>query len=667
MEIIYLTKRYLSLTLACFLYIGCTGDMERNVDNGIGLRDVNVRFTFSLVGEVSPVTRSIAFTSGEDELGSSFSDSIPEVLPVKTKASGVDESAVKTLWLGQYDASGNLLIAHYLTDITGNEVEVQLKESPNSSLRFVGNAGDLGKIPTLTAFNDTKINYGTGTGGLTTSAGLPVNQSCANIAQLDDQYISINYKQSVALTRMVTKIQLNYTIKSGFTFTLKQLYLRSVPTQMQCNEPAGQVSGVAYQSFMVTPSSDASGTVEWYMPENKAGIIASGKDGYAASMRDKKGSTVSVPNATYIELIGDATVNGTSYKDVSFRLYPGNGMNDYNLKRNTPYIVNLTLSGIDLSDPRVSVVVPDMVAPADMDAAINSTSDLQITLRPGTNWSIVLPDWLSVLIDGKTTEAGNTVDSSGPALVTFKAVTANPNPVVRTLPFTIGDDKFNLNQDGSSFSVEPLSVADLSNTGGTFSSIITATAGLPWTITGGGTGFTPSQTSGSGTATIIYTASNNSGKAARTASYTISVTGADPSRTATVDLRQGVAQGKILYVKEADRSGASSLNYPKDYADKIEVNTSYLTGQRFPASESYCNGLGNGWRLPTMIELWTMYKYREALGIASPGGKFWSSSIDNNTDIYRMGVNFSNGVQDWYNHVSGGSQYQNVRCVRTVN
>ena len=56
----------LSLTLACFLYIGCTGDMERNVDNEIGLRDVDVRFTFSLVGEVSPVTRSIAFTSGED-------------------------------------------------------------------------------------------------------------------------------------------------------------------------------------------------------------------------------------------------------------------------------------------------------------------------------------------------------------------------------------------------------------------------------------------------------------------------------------------------------------------------------------------------------------------------------------------------------------------------
>ena len=215
--------------------------------------------------------------------------------------------------------------------------------------------------------------------------------------------------------------------------------------------------------------------------------------------------------------------------------------------------------------------------------------------------------------------------------------------------------------------MEPLSVADISNTGGTFNSTITATTGLPWTITGGSTGFSPSQTSGSGAATIIYTASNNSGNAARSATYTISVTGASPSRTAIVNLRQGVAQGKVLYVKEADWSGESSFSYPKDYANKIEVNTSYKTSQRYPASESYCNGLGSGWRLPTMIELWTMYKYREGLGIASPGGKFWSSSIYDNNDICRMSVNFSDGFQDWYNHVGGGSQYQNVRCVRTVN
>lgn len=666
MKIVYFTKLYLLLIFTCFLYIDCTGDMDRGIDNGTELRDVNVRFTLSLAGEVTPVTRSVAFPSREEELGSASSGITSKTLEVSTKASGVDESAIKTLWLGQYDASGNLLISHYLTDVTGNAVQVQLKESPKCSLRFVGNVGDLGKIATLAEFNKTKIDYTTGTGGLTTSAGLPVNLSCANIAQLDNQSISINYEQLVELKRMVTKVQLNYTIQAGFSFALKQIFLRSVPAQIQCVEPSGQVAGVSYQDYTVTPISGTTSTVEWYLPENNAGIITPGQDGFASSTRDKKGSSTTVPSATYIELTGDATVNGVNYTNVSFKLYPGANINDYNLKRNTPYIVNLTLSGIDLSDPRVSMTVPNMVAPADMDAAINSTSDFQITLRPGTKWSIELPDWLSVLVDGKTIDAGSTADFSGPALVTFKAVTANPNTAVRDFPLAIGNDKFTLKQNASSFSVEPLSVADISNTGGTFSSTITATAGLPWTITTENTGFSPSQASGAGTATIIYTASNNSGKAARSATYTISVTGSSPLRTATVTLRQGVAQGKILYVKEADRSGASGLNYTKDFADKIEVNTSYKEGQRFPASESYCNGLGSGWRLPTMIELWTMYKYKDALGIASPGGKFWSSSICSNTVIYRMGVNFSNGVQDWYNHENGGSQYQNVRCVRTV-
>lgn len=479
------------------------------------------------------MTRSIVFTSGEDELGSSFSDSIPEALPVKTKASGVDESTVKTLWLGQYDASGNLLIAHYLTDITGNEVKVQLKESPNSSLRFVGNAGDLGKVLTLTAFNDTKINYGTG--GLTTSVGLPVNQSCANIAQLDDQYISMNYKQSVALTRMVTKIQLNYTIKSGFTFTLKQLHLRSVPTQIQCDEPTGQVPGVAYQSFTVTPSSDASGTVEWYMPENKAGIISSGKDGYAASMRDKKGSTVSVPNATYIELIGDATVNGTTYKDVSFRIYPGNGINDYDLKRNTPYVVNLTLGGIDLSDPRVSVTVPDIVAPADIDAAVNSTTTMQVTARPGAAWTIALPAWLSALVDGKTNgAAGGALNFTGPAPVKFTAVTANPSSTERSQSFTIAEKSVTVKQKGSVLSatsknktIEP-EAASYTDTDYSFS----ATNGLSWAL---GKDVTWMTLSGTTTGVVSTTTVNP------VLNYSVTVNPSSSTRLAKVSARGGNA------------------------------------------------------------------------------------------------------------------------------
>lgn len=526
MKIIYLTKQCLSLaiTFTCFLCIGCTDDVEGKVDKGIGLRDVTVNFNFTLAGEVTPVTRSVAFTSREEELGSASSRITSETAEVATKASGVDESSIKTLWLGQYDASGNLLISHYLTDVTGNAVQVQLKESPKCSLRFVGNVGDLGKIATLTEFNKTKIDYITGTGGLTTSAGLPVNLSCAMFAQLDNQSISINYEQLVELKRMVTKVQLNYTIQAGFSFALKQIYLRSVPAQIQCAEPSGQVAGVSYQDYTIIPSSGASGVVEWYMPENNAGAISSGKDGYATTTREKKGSSTSVPNATYIELLGDATVNGTSYKDVSFRLYPGSGINDYNLKRNTPYVVNLTLSGIDFSDPRVSVTIPDIVAPTAIEAAINSTTTMQATARPGTDWAITLPAWLSALVDGKTTNASGTMNYTGPTPVTFTAVTANPSSTERSQSFTIAGKGVTIKQKGSVLSatsknktIAPESIPH-SDTEYSFS----ATQGLSWalaeaidwlTLTGITTGVVSSATT---TPTVSYTVTVNPNASART-------------------------------------------------------------------------------------------------------------------------------------------------------
>ena len=666
------------------------------------MKNVSVCFNFTLEGEVTPITRSVAFTSKE-ELGSDPSEITTEISKMATKAMSVNENSVKTLWLGQYDASGNLLISHYLNDVTGNAVQVQLKESPNCSLRFVGNVGDLGKIATLTGFNETKINYVTGTGGLTTSAGLPVNLSCANIAQLDNQSISINYEQTIQLTRMVTKIQLNYTIKSGFTFTLKQLYLRSVPTQMQCNEPAGQVSGVAYQSFMVTPSSDASGAVEWYMPENKAGIIASGKDGYAASTRDKKGSTVSVPNATYIELIGDAIVNGTTYKDVSFRIYPGNGINDYDLKRNTPYVVNLTLSGIDFSDPRVSVTVPDIVAPAAIDAAIDSTTTLQVTTRPGVAWVIALPDWLSAVVDGKeNVPSSGTLNYKGPAEVLFKAVSANPDAKDRKISFDI-------DVNGIDKNIEVIQEASVFTAAGTITKItkevnssavgsVTATAGLKWTVSSEtNNGITVSPTSGSGDAVLTFTASANTG-AERLDSFTVSVVGADPVRKVTVKAIQEAGTNVVTInnaiVESLKKNNPPNGNYhifnydggvssgsegsdlngnsqtrtlTKEYIVEVEKTERGSAVANYTAAVKYCKDKSGGWRVPTLIEQYAIYENQTTLmknGVAAfTKNDYWSSSV-HRAAHERSIKNISDGHYDYWNVINS---HVYVRCVRDKN
>ena len=703
MKIIYFTKLYLLLTFTCFLCIDCTGDMDRSIDNRAELRNVNVRFTLSLAGDVNPVTRSEVFWGTEEEIGDVLGGNHSGEWKMITKASGINENSVKTLWLGQYDASGNLLISHYLNDVTGNAVQVQLKESPNCSLRFVGNAGDLGKIATLTEFNETKINYTTGTGGLTTSAGLPVNLSCANIAQLNNQSISINYEQTIQLTRMVTKIQLNYTIKSGFTFTLKQLYLRSVPTQIQCNEPTGQVPGVTYQSFTVTPSSGASGTAEWYMPENKAGVITSGKDGYATFARDKKGSAASVPNATYIELIGDATVNGTAYKGVSFRIYPGNGINDYNLKRNTPYVVNLTLSGIDLSDPRVSVTVPDIVAPAVINAAIDSTTTMQVTTRPGVAWIITLPDWLSAVVNGNEKVPSNgIINYKGPAEVLFKAVSANPNATERELSFGMDINGTNQNitvtQEASEFSVVGAKTKITKEAKSTAVGSVTATAGLKWTVASEtNNGITVSPTNGSGDAVLTFTASANTG-ADRIDSFTVSVVGADPVRKATVKAIQeaginvvtinntivesfksnnppnsdyhifnydgGVSSGSL----GSDLNGNSQTRtLTKEYIIEVEKTERGSAVANYAAAVQYCKDKSGGWRVPTLIELYAIYENQTTLMknevVAFKKNDYWSSSTHRHAGE-RSIKNFADGHYDYWNIVRT-DRY--VRCVRDKN
>lgn len=688
--------------IATFLFLsGCDDDTESKLT--AEMQNVDVCFDFTLTDEVTPITRSVSFASDENELGASSSEMTSKRVRVVTKATSVDENSVKTLWLGQYDTSGNLLISHYLNDVIGNAVQVQLKESPNCSLRFVGNVGDLGKIATLTEFNKTKINYTTGMGGLTTSAGLPVNLSCANIAQLDNQSISINYGQTVELKRMVTKVQLNYTIKDGFSFALKQIYLCSVPAQIQCAEPSGQVAGVSYQDFTIIPSSGASGVIEWYMPENNAGAISNGKDGYATTTREKKGSSTSVPNATYIELLGDATVNGTSYKDISFRLYPGSGINDYNLKRNTPYVVNLTLSGIDFSDPRVSVTVPDIVVPTVINVAIDSTTTMQVTIRPGIDWVITLPEWLSAVVDGKDViSSSGTINRNGPAQVLFKAVSANPNAKDRQISFDMDVNGTNQNivviQEGSEFTAAGATTKITKEAKSTGVGSVTATAGLKWTVSSEtNNGITVKPTSGSGDAELTFTASANTG-AERLDSFIVSVVGADPVRKVTVKAIQEAGTNVVTInnaiVESFKKNGPPNSNYRifnYDGGSSTEITGSDLNGDsqtrtltkeyiievektergsrcaNYAAAVSYCKNKSGGWRVPTLIEQHAMYENQTTLmknGVAAfIKDHYWSSS-NHRFGNERCTKNFANGSYDYWNIIN---TLRYVRCVRDKN
>lgn len=675
-----MNMKLLLFAFVLLLFSGCSGEEMENGGHAAGVKDVKVNLTFAISDGDSLVTRSIAFMpEGKKSVAS-------DTVSVLTKASSVDENLISTLWVGQYDRSGNLLVSQYLTNITGNQVNFQLKESPECSLHFVANAGDLGKISTLADFNSKKVTYTAG-------------NTCPMFGSLDEQYVSVSYRPTVTMERMLAHIQLVYKINADFSFTVKSVSIKSVPVQMQCVEPAGQISGMAYQDISGTVSQSGA-TVDWYIPENKAGVIKSGEAGYATTDRGKCGGAT-VPNATYIEIVGDAIVKGVTYAGVTFRMYPGNDINDYTIKRNSPYKVNLTLSGIDFSDPRVSVVVPDIVAPKAIDAAIDSTTTMLVTVRPGVAWSITLPDWLSVLLDGKDAVSSNgTINRNGPAQVLFKAVSANPNVKDRQISFDMNVNGTNQNiaviQKGSEFTAAGATTKITKEDKSTAVGLVTATAGLKWTVSSEtNNGITVKPTSGSGDAELTFTASANTG-AERLDSFIVSVVGADPVRKVTVKAIQEAGTNVVTInnaiVESFKKNGPPNSNYrifnydnglPKDtqgsdlngssqtrtltkeYIIEVEKSENGLT-INYSAAINYCKNKSEGWRIPTLIELYAIYENQTILMknevTAFLKNDYWSSSLHGTTVTHERCVkSFLDGHYDYWNT---GDRYKYVRCVR---
>ncbi|MFV0583377.1 MAG: BACON domain-containing protein [Parabacteroides gordonii] len=645
-----MNMKLLLFAFVLLLFSGCSGEEMENGERATGLKDVKVNLTFAISDGDSLVTRSIAFMpEGKNSVA-------PDTVNVLTRALSVDENLISTLWVGQYDLSGNLLVSQYLTNITGNQVNFQLKESPECSLRFVANAGDLGKISKLTDFNVKKVTY-------------TADNTCPMFGSLDNQYVSVSYSPSVTMERMLAHIQLVYKMDAGFSFTVKSVSIKSIPVQIQCVEPAGQISGMTYQNISGTVSQSGA-TVDWYIPENKAGVIKSGEVGFATSDRGKCGGTT-VPNATYIEIMGDATVKGVAYTGVAFRMYPGNDINDYMIKRNSPYKVNLTLSGIDFSDPRVSVVVPDIVAPKALDAAKNSTTSLQVTARPGADWSITLPVWLSALVDGKTTGAGGKINYTGPTSVGFTAITANPGSAVRSEVFTFSGKTATVTQNGSVLNVSTTSLnLDAKATSGNVGTF-TATKGLSWNLTKNMDWLTVNPVSGTENATgaaqtITYSAPLNTGNSARSGTITIKAGNGQGTLSKTINVSQaasvytGIAASVELAsagVTKTFLSGTEGLGWKVTIASNNGLTITPTSGN-FPTllSIGATKNPGTAKRLASITVAIPDKSYSQVVSIfqygTPPAGSTVGTMQASSSATQKFGYNWDNAVSYCNNLVS---------------
>ncbi|MEG2067685.1 MAG: DUF4906 domain-containing protein [Tannerellaceae bacterium] len=416
--------------LSLLLAAGCTITELEGGDASDG-DQATVETCLSLSVQSADVlrTRSVSFTApgvAPDEASETVGAAESNVPATKAAdaTTGVDEAAVKDLWIGQYDASGTLLVSKYIASFTGTEVKLKLEKATGTShLYLVANAGD------LTSTAGTELAFKALTNSPAFTNGIPNSKNCIMIGSLD-KAITSDFKATIAMTRALAKISFTYTVGgTDFTFTPTALSLCNVPNELQYIAPTGQLSGATYSNWLAASPAT---TTYWYLPENQAGTGGN----TAGTEKTKTGDGVS--NATYIQLTGNATQGGITYSGVSFKLYVGNGANDYNVLRNNNYTITVTLAGVDFADKRITIgSMPPMTNPAELAAAEGATTEFNVIAQPSAPWSFTVPSWLSAKIDtGTPVAAGATMQSTGPATVTFTA-TKNPDASVRTADFIV--------------------------------------------------------------------------------------------------------------------------------------------------------------------------------------------------------------------------------------
>ena len=569
--------------------------------------EVEMTFNLKVAPNTTPKTRSITFTSNGTTTVDTLAVSIPDTLQTRSTTALPDaqEKKVVGLWIGQYDATGNKLLSNqYIESVTGTQVTAKLVAANNCHVRFVANAGNLGNIATEALLNAKTLPYAS------TDDGRPQSNLFAmtgtwtgNITKSSTSLPLPADAPSVKLTRLAAKITFTYKINgTGFSFTPTSVSLINTPDHLQIGELTAQLSsGVTYGTYSGTINTTGA-TIYWYLAENMAGTGTPSVN----SEKEKTGQGVGIANATCVELKGKAVQNGVTYENVVFTFYPGNNANDYNIKRNDHFIMNINLRGLDISDKRITVgTIPSItVSPAgNLPVAAGGTKDVLITSRAGVVWSLPLPTWLSATIDGQTTPGGSTLTNQGACMITLTAAEMNQTAEIRSKEFTIELDKgksesFTISQDASSLT-KGVDISLNANTGESGSSSFTATSNLPWnaTFTGNWLAWADDNPASSGTHTT--------GTAQE---LKIKTTASNPSahnRMATIEVRAG-----------------NSVSDPAYTGLKQDINVtqagSTLTGSTLVVAATPATGTATFTATPNLP--WTATSNVSWITVTSPSG-----------------------------------------------
>ena len=169
--------------------------------------------------------------------------------------------------------------------------------------------------------------------------------------------LAAEFPLSVSIYHRLVKIRFSYTLDlpQGDTFEPVWLQLLSISQVTQLETDANPLPAADAANFTagIPVLENISGGYVWYIPENIRGT------GNSSSGQASDKTTSNAPDAycTCILLEGNYHNHseGKDYK-VYYRFYPGaDNLNDYNLKGNSVYNVQLNIKGIETSDGRVTV------------------------------------------------------------------------------------------------------------------------------------------------------------------------------------------------------------------------------------------------------------------------------------------------------------------------
>jgi len=264
-----------------------------------------------------------------------------------TDASKVNEEGLDNVWVLQF-INGKFERKKYIKDGLTTTLDVKLSVNnadETSDIYVIANAGETAFTSNPLSESDFKTTYRTASTEDAlqfTSGYLPMEGELSGF-----KVTGTIFKKDVELTRMLARIDVRYALSRPLAQDMVLVSARvcNIPDRVYYVSPASDTffpeTYTLHNSELTDLSGNTEGSLTYYVPDNRRGTGSNegGEDSGKAGVKD----------ATYVEIIG--FYRG---EEVVYHIYPGtDDVNDYNVKRNTYYVMNLKLAGVYDTDKRV--------------------------------------------------------------------------------------------------------------------------------------------------------------------------------------------------------------------------------------------------------------------------------------------------------------------------